>query len=143
MIHVQRFLEDFSDRRPFVIICLLDCCRVYCLRNPDLKKITARIPFSSASKPSNRKDLVMAGLLVGFACAPGAEADDNEEQDNALFTKHLLKHIVTPDADISKVLRAVNGAVTAESKSRQIPYYIDALLTTDDICLCEKVSGKY
>ncbi|CAF4614650.1 unnamed protein product, partial [Rotaria sp. Silwood2] len=82
----------------------------------------------------------MVGLLIGFACAPGTEANDNDEQENALYTKYLLEHIVKPNTDISKVLRAVTGAVVAESDSRQIPYYTDALVTTDDIYLYEKPS---
>ncbi|CAF3759394.1 unnamed protein product [Rotaria sp. Silwood1] len=104
--------------------------------------MTARNPFSSVSEPRDEKAIVSAGSLIGFACAPGNRAYDNGKQENGLFTKHLLKHIVKPDTDISKVLRAVTRAVKEESKSRQIPCYIDALLTEDDICLCEATSGK-
>ncbi|CAF4249959.1 unnamed protein product, partial [Rotaria sordida] len=53
----------------------------------------------------------MPGYVIGFSCAPGTEADDNEEQKNGLYTQHLLKHIVKRNTDISKVLRAVNTAV--------------------------------
>ncbi|CAF4479941.1 unnamed protein product [Rotaria sp. Silwood2] len=141
MIHVQGFLDDFSGRFPFVTICLLDCCRVHFLRNPNLKKMTAKNPVADASKFSDKKAIVNAGLLIGFACEPGAEADDNEEQDNGLFTKHLLKHIVKPNKDILKILNVVTGAVKEESSSRQVPYCTVSLLTEDDICLCEKVSG--
>ncbi|CAF1984710.1 unnamed protein product [Rotaria magnacalcarata] len=36
-ILIQKFLDDFNDHHPFVTILLLDCCRVYHLRNPKFK----------------------------------------------------------------------------------------------------------
>ena len=141
MIHVQRLVDDFNDRLPFVTICLLDCCRHYHFRNPNLLKITARDSGEISSEIGDGKVTGNVGFLIGFACAPGTIADDNERDENGLFTKHLLKHIVEPDVDISKILRAVRGAVIEESQSRQRPTFIDALTTRKDICLCEKVSG--
>ncbi|CAF3400225.1 unnamed protein product, partial [Rotaria sp. Silwood2] len=141
MVHVQRLVDDFSDRLPFVTICLLDCCRVYCLRNPNLAKFTAKNPHSGIYEARDQKEIVNAGSLIGFACAPGTQADDNEEQANGLYTKHLLKHIVKPNRDIIKVLHAVTRAVKAESNSRQVPYYTGSLETEDDICLYGKTSG--
>ncbi|CAF4999368.1 unnamed protein product, partial [Rotaria magnacalcarata] len=41
-ILIQKFLDDFNDRHPFVTILLLDCCRVYHLRNPKLNVALAR-----------------------------------------------------------------------------------------------------
>ncbi len=35
-IKAQAILNSLSDRSPFVLIFLLDCCRVYHLRNSDL-----------------------------------------------------------------------------------------------------------
>ncbi|CAF3463969.1 unnamed protein product, partial [Rotaria sp. Silwood2] len=102
MIHVQRLVDDFSDQLPFVTICLLDCYRVYCLRNPNLAKFTAKNPRSEICEVRDQKKIVNAGSLIGFACAPGTQADDNEKQANGLYTKHLLEHIVKPNRDIIK-----------------------------------------
>ena len=144
MVHVQGFLESCSVRSPFVTICLLDCCRVYYLRSRDLETMIARgEPSSNSSERDSHRGIVNAGSLIGFACAPGNPSFEKEAETNGLFTKHLLKHIRKPDTDISKVLRAVTKAVEEESKSRQIPCYIDALLTEDDICLYETTTGKW
>ncbi|CAF1160928.1 unnamed protein product [Rotaria sordida] len=137
MIHVQRFVEDFRVQLPFVTICLLDCCRVYYFSNPNLVKITARNPFANTHKVNDVKRVTNVGFVFVFACAAGTEADDNQKEENGLFTKHLLNHITKPNKDILMVLRAVTGAVTTESKSKQIPHYTVSLSTEDNICLCE------
>ena len=137
MIHVQKYVHEFNDRFPFATICLLDCCRFYCFRDTSLAKITARHP----GEIDDQRTIVNAGFLIGFACAPGSIADDKEEGENGLFTKHLLKHIVEPDVDISKILHAVRGAVIEESQGRQKPSFVDELVTNEDICLCVKVPG--
>ncbi|CAF2830636.1 unnamed protein product [Rotaria sp. Silwood2] len=97
--------------------------------------MTAREPFPNASENCDDKAIVNAGSLIGFACASGIKACENGKEESGLFTKHFLKHIVKPDTDFSKILRAVTRAVKEESKSRQIPCYIGALLIEDDICL--------
>ncbi|CAF3431440.1 unnamed protein product [Rotaria sp. Silwood1] len=142
MIHVQKFVEDFSDRLPFVTICLLDCCRVYYFRNANLEQVSARNVFSNTNKVNEFKRITNVGLVLGFACAAGAEADDNQKENHGLFTKHLLNHIIKPNKDILMILRAVTGAVVEESKSKQIPHYTVSLSTEDNICLCETDQGE-
>ncbi|CAF1253088.1 unnamed protein product [Rotaria sordida] len=131
MIHVQSFMEDFSNRLPFVTICLLDCCRVYYFRNPNIEKMITRNPFANTDKINDFKRVSNVGSVFGFACAAGAEAYDNQKEGNGLFTKHLLNHITKPNIDILMVLRAVTVAVTEESKSQQIPYCTFSLSTND------------
>ncbi|CAF4018499.1 unnamed protein product [Rotaria sp. Silwood2] len=141
MIHVQRLLEDFTDRLPFATICLLDCCRVYFRRSPNLDKMTARAFSTDDSKLCDQRPIGNVGTLIGFACAAGTIAYDNGQQANGLFTKHLLEHIVKPNRDIFKILGAVTRAVKEESALRQIPYHTGSLSTEDDICLCETAPG--
>jgi hypothetical protein len=140
MIRVQKIVDDFTDQCPFITICLLDCCRVYFRRNPDLENW--RDPFLNA-EPRDHRGIVNAGLLIGFACAAGTKASDNDQQNNGLFTKHLLQHIVKPHTDIQKVLNAVNQAVQEESSFRQRPECTNSISTTEDIYLCEKISGTW
>ena len=142
MIHVQKCVDDFSHRLPFVTICLLDCYRVYYFRNPNLQRIAAKNPFTNVPTLSKSKSVMNVGFVVGFACATGTEADNNQSQKNALFTKHLLNHIAEPSKDIIKVLHTVTEAVIAESKSKQIPHYTVSLSTEDNICFCEKASNN-
>lgn len=138
LVNVQEIVEDFKKMRPYVVICLLDCCRIYCLRNPDLQRFTAR----AISMPKYQRDIIGPGSLIAFACSAGTIASENDKQGNALFTKYLLQHINRPNMDISKVLRAVTRDVREESKGRQIPHYVAALMTEDDICLFETVTGR-
>lgn len=142
LMHVQGTVRSFKHQHPFIIICLLDCCRTYCLRSVDLDLFVSRSIDSYDPKLHKNQSIIRSGSLIAFACSPGTKANDNKGQANGLFTKHLLKHIVTPNIDISKVLRAVNAAVIAESGEKQIPHYLDGLVTQEDIYLCEKSISK-
>lgn len=120
-IKAQDVLNTLGSQNPFVTIFLLDCCRTYYLRSPN---IDARgVPVSTDFKPMEK-----AGSLIAFACAAGTQADDGNGQGNGLFTKHLLKHITTPNEDITLILRDVRRGVMEESQQKQIPFVSDCLL---------------
>ena len=82
-----------------------------------------------------------AGSLIALACAPGTIAIDGEEHENGLFTKHLLKHIATPNEDILNILRDVTAGVIQESNGNQIPFFSGSLLHKN-IYLCEQAKGQ-
>jgi hypothetical protein len=88
------------------------------------------------------KEMHMTGSLVAFACAPGTVADDGHEQQNGLFTKHLLKHLATPSKDISALIRFVNVDVYQESNRKQKPEFTSSSLPKEDIYLFEDALGK-
>ncbi|CAF4994682.1 unnamed protein product, partial [Rotaria sp. Silwood1] len=131
-INAQDILDTLSDRNPYVTIFLLDCCRVYHLRNPE---VDARGTDASNPKSAGLKAMHKAGSLIAFACAPGTIAIDGRGEENGLFTKHLLKHIKTPNEDIQMMLRDVTDGVIEESKSKQIPF-VSASLAKKNIYLC-------
>ncbi|CAF1389549.1 unnamed protein product [Rotaria sordida] len=133
-INAQDVLNSLSDRKPYVIIFLLDCCRKYHLRNPD---INARSRDGSDGKSAGLKAMYKAGSLVAFACAPGTIAIEKKEEKHGLFTKHLLKHITKANEDVQLILRDVAKGVAEESKSRQIPF-VNAALLERDIYLCDQ-----
>ncbi|CAF3085063.1 unnamed protein product, partial [Rotaria sp. Silwood2] len=133
-INAQDILNNLSDRNPYVTIFLLDCCRNYHLRNPE---VDARGPNVSSSKSVGLKAMHKAGSLIAFACAPGTIAIEGKGQRNGLFTKHLLKHIKTANEDIQMILRDVTDGVIEESKSEQIPF-VSASLSKKDIYLCSE-----
>ncbi|CAF4147252.1 unnamed protein product [Rotaria sordida] len=120
-INAQHILDTLSDHNPYVTIFLLDCCRKYHLRNPE---VDARDPDASGSKSVGLKAMSKAGSLIAFACAPGTIAIEGKGQRNGLFTKHLLEHIKTENEDIQMILRDVAKGVKQESKSKQIPFKI-------------------
>ncbi|CAF1503336.1 unnamed protein product [Rotaria sordida] len=87
-ILAQKLLDELTDRNPFVTIFLLDCCRLYYLRDRNLEQLRARGENLDTPKSSGLKEMhLSAGSLIAFACAPGAIANDLEGQRNGLFTK--------------------------------------------------------
>ncbi|CAF4049467.1 unnamed protein product [Rotaria sordida] len=91
-ILAQKLLDELTDRNPFVTIFLLDCCRLYYLRDRNLEQLRARGENLDTPKSSGLKEMhLSAGSLIAFACAPGAIANDLEGQRNGLFTKRKNK----------------------------------------------------
>jgi hypothetical protein len=88
------------------------------------------------------KEMKMTGSLVAFACAPGTVADDGREQQNGLFTKHLLQNLASPNKDISALIRFVNADVCHESNGKQRPEFTSSSLPKEDIYLFEEAVGK-
>ncbi|CAF4207359.1 unnamed protein product, partial [Rotaria sordida] len=137
-INAQNILDTLSDHNPYVTIFLLDCCRKYYLRNP---QVNARDPGASDPKSIGLKAMQKAGSLIAFACAPGTIAIEGKGQRNGLFTKHLLNHIRTENEDIQMILRDVAREVKQESKSKQIPFVSGSLLERD-IYLCSQQTKR-
>ncbi|CAF3485331.1 unnamed protein product [Rotaria socialis] len=117
-INAQHVLEQITKRNPYVAIFLLDCCRNYHLRHPQLSRGEQNRGLTAMYASS--------GSLVAFACAPGQTASDGSGK-NGLFTKHLLQHITTPNEDIQMLLRDVSDGVEQESSGQQIPYQNSSL----------------
>ncbi|CAF4007752.1 unnamed protein product [Rotaria sordida] len=124
-IHVQSYLNAFNGQNPFATIFLLDCCRFNYQRNHELTKaIAVRGSFIDRGSVDNLNTNSNDESLVAFACAPGAAAAEKlktRQERNGLFTKHLLKHIVTRDQDIITILEAVIKGVREESNRLQKP----------------------
>lgn len=62
-----------------------------------------------------------SGTIVAFSTAAGETADDGIGR-NSVYTKHLLKRIVQPGLDISKMFNLVCGDVSSETNGKQIPW---------------------
>ncbi|CAF1058612.1 unnamed protein product [Adineta steineri] len=136
-INVQNLLNDINDQDPFVTMFFLDCCRTYHLRDQQ-KSRGEQINHSQGLRPMPAK----VGSLIAFACAPGTVADDGKAgETNGLFTKHLLKHIISPNDDIRMILSDVTNGVIQESKSKQIPH-VTSILTHRNICLYNRISDS-
>lgn len=136
---IKKLLSMINEKTPYVIICLLDCCRVYISRDPNLNKMVARGP-ELASETLDDKGDDTAGYFIGFACQPGTKAYDIKQQRNGLFTKYLKTHIATPKTDIRIVFGAITKAVRNESRE-QTPQQIGTL--TEEIYLCDQPLGMY
>ncbi|CAF3965288.1 unnamed protein product [Rotaria sp. Silwood1] len=138
-INAQDILNQITDRKPYVTIFLLDCCREYVLQNRNLK---TRSINENNSKSGGLAAMHKAGSLIAFACAPGTVVDDRPNEENSLFVKHLLKHLATPNEDIVNIARDVTHGVMEDSHEEQIPF-LCVQLRHKNVYLCEAQSKKY
>ena len=68
------------------------------------------------------------GTMIALACgARKIAASLGSDSKNGLFTKHLLKHIDSPDTDIDIILQRVAKGVVEETNNRQEPFRISSI----------------
>ena len=67
------------------------------------------------------------GTMIAYATQPDAVALDGTGR-NSPFTTALLKHIGTPGADISTVMRRVRADVITATSQRQVPWDHSSLI---------------
>ena len=145
--NAQRFLELMSNRKPFTIIYLLDCCRTYWL--PSIARSRDPGNMSRGMAPMSAS----GGSLIAFACAPGKTAADTAPNHrNGVFTYNLLKHITKPGEKVTDMMIHVTDGVATDTGDKQVPYTTSAIRrhdvylvppTTVDFPPNPKISGKF
>ena len=96
-------------------LVILDACR----NNPftsNVRSLRQGLAFTNA--PS--------GTLIAYATAPGDTAADGDG-DNGVYTKHLIKHILTPGRQIEDVFKQVRVGVKKETENLQTPWESSSL----------------
>jgi uncharacterized caspase-like protein len=106
-------MEDAANQLNIVI---LDACR----NNPFSRS------FRNAATGLARMD-APTGSLIAYSTGPGAVAADGAER-NGTFTKHLIRHLGTPNLSVEQVLKRVRIDVAAETHQRQIPWKSSSLM---------------
>jgi hypothetical protein len=106
-------MEDAANQLNIVV---LDACR----SNPFSRN------FRNREQGLARLDAPTGSLIV-YATAPGEVAADGLER-NGIFTKHLLRHMQTPNLPVEHVLKRVRIDVASETKHRQIPWESSSLM---------------
>jgi len=109
-------LGKMEDAENQLNIVILDACR----SNPFARD------FRSENRGLARMDAPTGSLIV-YATAPGEVAADGPKR-NGVFTRHLIKHMRTPNLPIEQVLKRVRIDVAAETKQRQIPWESSSLM---------------
>lgn len=92
-------------------IVILDACR----NNPYPKS------FRSAARGLARMETMGSGMLIAYATSPGSVAFDGDE-DNGIYTKHLLKAMNTPGLSIEQIFKAVRQNVIQDTAKAQTPW---------------------
>jgi len=105
-------MEDAGNNLNIVV---LDACR----NNPFARS------FRSASRGLAIID-APSGSLVAYSTSPGDVAEDGPGR-NGTYTKHLLRHLITPGITIEDVLKRVRIDVSQETNGRQIPWESSSL----------------
>jgi uncharacterized caspase-like protein len=139
-IDAQAVIEKIHQRKPRLVICVLDCCR----------SDVSDDAIDAGARPRGILPGVKAGLapmeappgtLIVFACAAGAAASAQaENKRNSLYTYHLLRYIRTPNMDIESVLKYVSADVEKESDNWQVPFRYSSC--NEFICLVSGVAVK-
>ena len=129
-LSAQSTLDSIKYRNPYVSIFLLDCCHSDYLSESDGRNKGAASKYPSGLAPMYS---TRAGSLIGFACQPGMTASDGSGR-NGLFTKHILRYICIPWADVQNLLNAVTKGVSTESSGSQVPYQ-SSNITHQHVCL--------
>lgn len=109
-------LGKMEDAQNQLNIVILDACR---------SNLYARA-FRSENLGLARMDAPTGSLIV-YATAPGDVAADGPER-NGIFTKHLIRHMQTPNLPVEQVLKRVRIDVAEETRQRQIPWESSSLM---------------
>jgi hypothetical protein len=115
-VDAGRVLGKMEDAENQLNIVILDACR----NNPYARA------FRSDQSGLARMD-APTGSLIAYATAPGEVAADGPER-NGVFTKHLIKHMMTPNLTIEQVLKRVRINVARQTNGRQIPWESSSLM---------------
>ena len=127
--NAQQDIDEMANMKPNFILFLLDCCRTYWLPS------RGRVTTSEQQVGGLNGMIAPPGTLIAYACAARKTAgDESSERTNGIFTKYLLKHIITPGLDIELVLRKVATDVADETNQSQIPYRVSSI-RAESICL--------
>lgn len=111
---ILEIMEDAKVRHKFVV---LDACR-----NNPFRNIFQSSGLAKVSR-------VPPGTTIAYAAAAGAVALDGDEQ-NGLYTKHLLREIRNPALQARLMFDNVASAVATESNSKQLPEIQSTALPT-------------
>ena len=104
-------LDYMDESRVSNKILILDACR----NNP----FKGEFVLSETGLASMRTS---SGTVIAFAAKPGAVAfDAGANEENGLYTKHLLREMVKPNLQSILMFENVSRAVQQESGGKQVP----------------------
>jgi uncharacterized caspase-like protein len=106
------FMSKLSRAKTRGLIIILDACRDNPFRNK-----TRNIQATGGLA-----EMGVAGAFIGYSAAPGATAEDGPADTNSVFTRHLVKEMLTPGVEIETTFKTVRLRVLEETRRRQMPW---------------------
>ncbi len=137
-IDAQKLIDTMYEKKPRLVICILDCCRT----NAPVDPLDGSSPFKKAlagTRPGLAPMRPPPSTILVYACAADDTASARSRNGrNSLYTYHLLRYIRTPNVDIETVLKQVAADVQRDSNNEQVPYRYSSCneiicLTSDQI----------
>ena len=124
LLDVQETIIDLMGRDGSAGIVLLDACR----NNPFADKLARSFSKTRATTISSGLAPIQGagGLLIAFATAPGAVAQDGDGA-NSPFTTALLHHFDEPGVEIEQMMKRVRNDVFTTSGGKQEPWQNSSL----------------
>ncbi len=138
---IGEFLERLGALKSGFNLVILDACR-----NNPFGSVTAQLADArirtrglSSSRPSGLAHIeAPRGTLVAFSTAPGSVARDSSNQENSVYTKHLLQWLNTPGLPVERLFKQVRIGVAQETQLQQVPWETSSLM--GDFCF--KTEGR-
>jgi len=128
-VSLNSILQSLANSASSSNIVILDACR----DNPFNKQ------FKSATRGLARLEHQAQGTLVAFAASTGEVSNDGRGKYGT-YTKHLIRHIATPNISLNEMFTRVRKAVVMETHRKQFPIVEDGLLET--IFLTKNINSK-
>ncbi len=114
-LDVVEVLQRMDRARTRANLLILDACR----DNPFASSVRlSSVGLAQMSAPP--------GTLIAYATAPGQVAREGSGR-NGVYTKHLLRHVGTPDLPVELVLKRVRDGVIGETRGQQVPWDASSL----------------
>jgi len=126
-LDVAEVLQRMDRARTRANLLVLDACR----DNP----FASTVRFSSVGLAQMSAP---PGTLIAYATAPGQVAREGTGR-NGVFTRHLLRHMTTPNQPVELTMKRVREGVLADTKGQQIPW--DSSSLRGDIVFAGESAG--
>jgi uncharacterized caspase-like protein len=126
--YIQNIFNDINSK---LSLFILDSCR----DNPFADKITNFTGRSIAFDRglANTTIQTKSQSIIAFATSPNSIAQDNINENNGIYTKHLLKHITTNNIKVEDIFKRTTKDVLQATNHSQEPW--TNLKTYDDFYL--------
>lgn len=139
---ISEFLDRLGTVKSGLNLVILDACRNNPFTSMTAQLADARIRTRGLMQPRAVSGLAPVdaprGTLVAFSTAPGSVARDSSNQENSVYTKHLLQWLNTPGMPVERLFKQVRIGVAQETQSQQVPWETSSLM--GDFCF--KNEGK-
>jgi uncharacterized caspase-like protein len=108
----ELFVSRLERARTQVRIVILDACR----DNPFGPKTRAIRGTGGLAEMAAR------GTLMAYAAAPRSTAEDGPPGTNSVYTRHLVKEMLTEGIEVEQMFKNVRVKVVRDTNQRQVPW---------------------